>query len=1134
MDDDVHIKNNAVPLIPVVQPSPRGPTITGSPSVRNSPSIVRGPIVPTPPSSSISRNNQATISLRMPNIATTRPLTSPVNIYRSSSASINDITIPSNVSSRINGITSSPKDVTQRSPVNISNLNTEQTSRSTSQLHNTSTISTTNSTSHTIPINIPSTVRLPATPQYLRSEIINENMSNNNSSIQSPQSVQSPSQSIQSPSSSQPIPSQSIQSPSSSQPIPSQSIQSPSSQPIPSQSVQSNIINRIVPPILSTESTSISDINAAINAEIVINTSQANSPPIDPLIRRENIIPIGNRPMSPRDETELSIHGLPLDRNGITPIIPLDTDSDDEEDIQTTNDTPRNLINISGQPPINIPITTTETTTTADTTDGIIRSIMNGPISPIPPVSPVSPIPPTTSNQISLTLIPTESEVVIRPASPTTQVNIPISNTLSPLPPISSNPVNDSIINPAPPITIVNRNTNPSQPIQPPIASRLPISRNRQQLPPTSQPIPIQSNRSTIQGVENINQPLIQSRPIVQSQPIQSVQSVQSVRSNIQSAVTANPDRQSIPNSNGQNPIISNVDRQSILSSNNQTQPLRQPIAVINQNNNIRQAIPMNIAQGPRQPIPTANIRQTVNQATNPNQSNINQVANPNQSNINQANHPPQVSNPPQSNINQTTNHNQASNSNQPNINQASNSNQPNINQTTNSHQSNINQTTNSHQASNPNQSNNQVVNSAAPGINQTNNQVVNSAASGINQLSNPNPTINSTAPGIRQPIPINSNAPGIRQPIPINTNAPGIRQPIPINTATQGNRQATTQTSGITGSTDGSSTVWDSTTNSTVRNQTTNTNQSTNTMTGTPKINDTQPLPSTMPTIQAPVLPPPNVPNYSGMSAEEQAQHRANFRTRFGILRNAWPNYHIPDVPDDMPLEQIHAQYDIYVRHIHISRDVDQYKVYLVIMWLLIELFCTKIGLNIGGYTVSQMRSMNKYERLLIELGETNYKSSGGEAASHSNWPVEVRIFFMALVNAVTFIIIKMLANYIGENMATTIVDGLSSYLSGSAPQPGQVLFGGPSQSPQTTPQVPQGPQGPPPGGAPLPQMGGAFGGIDIASLLGNLGSMFIRGQMAPANNNNHAPAPAPVPSANTAVPQTPTTPRFRPAYDD
>ena len=266
--------------------------------------------------------------------------------------------------------------------------------------------------------------------------------------------------------------------------------------------------------------------------------------------------------------------------------------------------------------------------------------------------------------------------------------------------------------------------------------------------------------------------------------------------------------------------------------------------------------------------------------------------------------------------------------------------------------------------------------------------------------------------------------------------------------------------------------------------------------------------------------LPASNIPKYDDMKPEEQAQHRANFRTRFGILRTAWPNYHIPDIPDTISLEEIHAQYDVYIKHIHISKDVDQYKVYLVIMWLIIELACTKLGLNIGGYTVSQMKAMNKYQRLLIELGENNYVTYTNEMKNIQNtWPVEFRILFIALVNAVTFIIVKMLANHIGEGMASTIVDGITSYISGETPQPGQILFGGPEQ--ESVPQYKN-----IPGGQPLPQMGNQFGGMDIASMLGNLGTMFIKGQNPLGNRPSN--------QQNIGGSSLPKTKKFQPAYDE
>jgi hypothetical protein len=264
--------------------------------------------------------------------------------------------------------------------------------------------------------------------------------------------------------------------------------------------------------------------------------------------------------------------------------------------------------------------------------------------------------------------------------------------------------------------------------------------------------------------------------------------------------------------------------------------------------------------------------------------------------------------------------------------------------------------------------------------------------------------------------------------------------------------------------------------------------------------------------------LPTPQLPDYDAMPPEVQEQHRTNFITKYGLLRNAWPNYHIPDVTPDMSLATIHAGYDIYVRHIYISNDADKYKTYLVIGWLFIELVCSKLGLNIGGYTVNQMKGMGKYEQLLIELGETSYQQSLTTAGAQSAWPVEMRILFVSLINAVAFIIIKMLATYIGEGMAAQIVDGLASFLTGSPPQPGQILFG--NNNPPTSAS---------PGSQPLPPVGQAaspFGGLDVNSMIASFGNMFI--------NRTTAPAPTPAAATNNAAPANAARTKYTPAYND
>lgn len=169
----------------------------------------------------------------------------------------------------------------------------------------------------------------------------------------------------------------------------------------------------------------------------------------------------------------------------------------------------------------------------------------------------------------------------------------------------------------------------------------------------------------------------------------------------------------------------------------------------------------------------------------------------------------------------------------------------------------------------------------------------------------------------------------------------------------------------------------------------------------------------------------------YAAMTPEERARIRADFRVKMGILRTAYPRFNIPDFPEETPLEEIHAQYERYVRQIYIDGNVDQYKGYLIILWLIIEVLCVRVlGLDLGGFTTSQMSIMNRYDRLLIELGE---KDQGPTA---SNWPVEARIIILSLFNAFLFLIVKVVGSYLGNGMARMAQTFITGLLSGSNTQ--------------------------------------------------------------------------------------------------
>jgi hypothetical protein len=836
-------------------------------------------------------------------------------------------------------------------------------------------------------------------------------------------------------------------------------------------------------PTIVSETPDISSINAAINTEI--SASMASPVTIvDPLIKREDIVPISDRPLSPRDDTEITLHGQPLDRNTITPIAMAESDSDDDDIIID-----KRLLDLINLPQNTVPnyFPSSIETDTAEFTDpldelesdyrlppSIPSSLRTQPTQstqsmqltqPMQSTQPNQPIQstqstqPIQSTQSIQSIQSTPSEMIIQAASPIAQVTIPVANISSSLTPIILGPNNNSIINSAPPTTTLHQSTLhqstqqllPLQPIQPPIASRPPSGRGRQSVPtltqPTlTQPTPIQSTRASTQAstqstIQSGRQPTIAQPPRQSTQSTQSTQPTQPPRQTTQTArQTTQPPRQSSQTTSGP--------RQSTRTDSTQRHPTTQsPITV-----------PPMITQ------PTITTSSTSHPTMLSTQELIPTMRAPDQSNSTQiiSNQAPQP------------------------ISQQGQIPQP-VAQSVPQHTH--QQIPQSVQVS---QHTHQQIPQQVP-------QSVQIPQSVQVPQSVQIPQSVQVSQQISQQVPQSVQIP---QPISINSSVSGVRQPVPI--APTGTRQQPTSATMHQASTPGFVTTTDATSRGNMM---------------VPKNLDNVPVPSVLTSN----LPPPNIPSYSLMPLEEQAQHLANFRTRFGILRNSWPSYHIPDIPDGMPLEQIHAQYDIYVRHIHINRDVDQYKVYLVISWLLIELFCTKIGLNVGGYTVAQMRSMSKYERLLIELGETNHRAAAIGGVAQSPWPVEIQICFMALVNVIAFILVKLLISYTGitEGMATTIIDGLTSFLSGTPPQPGQVLFGGPhypnGQSDMSSSA--------PVGGTPLPQLGGAFGGIDVASLLGNLGSMFIRGQ---APLSSQAPANiAPVPTA-----QTPNTPRFRPAY--
>ena len=74
--------------------------------------------------------------------------------------------------------------------------------------------------------------------------------------------------------------------------------------------------------------------------------------------------------------------------------------------------------------------------------------------------------------------------------------------------------------------------------------------------------------------------------------------------------------------------------------------------------------------------------------------------------------------------------------------------------------------------------------------------------------------------------------------------------------------------------------------------------------------------------------------------------------------------------------------------------------------------IFGNTFGFDMKGFANEQIMGINKYKKLLVELGEKSYIST------KSNLPVEIRIAGLILFNTAIFIFTKMFVKATGMNI--------------------------------------------------------------------------------------------------------------------
>ena len=142
----------------------------------------------------------------------------------------------------------------------------------------------------------------------------------------------------------------------------------------------------------------------------------------------------------------------------------------------------------------------------------------------------------------------------------------------------------------------------------------------------------------------------------------------------------------------------------------------------------------------------------------------------------------------------------------------------------------------------------------------------------------------------------------------------------------------------------------------------------------------------------------------------------------KFELLRKSYPKATIPVYSVHTEYQTMLAAYDDCVRRLSLDSSVESYKQYLIYAFMGVEFVFGKfLKLDMEGFTQQQIVSMSSYEKLLIELGEKSYMPEG------SKWSVEMRLFFLVLMNSAFFIVSKMIMKKTSVNLMG-MMNGLAS----------------------------------------------------------------------------------------------------------
>lgn len=176
---------------------------------------------------------------------------------------------------------------------------------------------------------------------------------------------------------------------------------------------------------------------------------------------------------------------------------------------------------------------------------------------------------------------------------------------------------------------------------------------------------------------------------------------------------------------------------------------------------------------------------------------------------------------------------------------------------------------------------------------------------------------------------------------------------------------------------------------------------------------------------------PQSGIANLTITGSESQNKRKNDLLFKFKLLRKSCPEAAIPEFPDWTDVDTLEKEYEQIVRQLKVDSTVEDWKKWLTIGCLGLEFVLTNLlkWSEMAGFTQNQLLHMNKYEKVLIEIGEKR------SLQPSRSWPPEVRLAGMMFMNAAIFIGTKMFFQKTGPGIMSMLAGGLG----GGAPPPQQ-----------------------------------------------------------------------------------------------